>query len=73
MSAQRTMQRRIVRELCATMRKRMLENINKTPEQWNGRELRQWFADIAGEDINYLKMDRARMREYQNERLTRNL
>jgi len=73
MSAQQVMQHRIIEELCDTIRQRMLDNAHKLPEAWDGLELRQWFADIAADDINYKKMDRHRMRDYRNERLVRNL
>lgn len=66
-------QQRIIRELSTTIRKRMLENVHKLPAEWDGIELRQWLADIVNDDINYRKMERRRMQDYQGERLGRNL
>lgn len=66
-------QKRIIRELCSGMRGLMLENVHKVPANWDGRELRQWFADLTNNGINYAKMDRQRLRDYNDDRLERNI
>lgn len=66
-------QKRIIREMTATVRKRMLDNAGKLPKNWDGIELRQWFADIVREDINYWTMDRTRRQNYVNDVAINNL
>jgi hypothetical protein len=55
-----------------TLRKDLLSNVNKMPENWDGWELRQYIVDKA-ENFTYMKMDKKRMREYKNDILIHGL
>lgn len=53
------------------MRDYFLENVGKTPDEWDGIELRQWIAEkMQGETY---QMSRKRKRDYNNEVIVRNL
>jgi hypothetical protein len=65
-------QARIIAEMCEGAKKHMLEHLPQVPEEWDGHELRQWFAEIATQRYAY-KMDRKRKREFDNTVLVRNL
>ena len=65
-------QRRIVNEMCKSQRKKLLELLPNVPENWDGLELRNWFADIAEEGYRF-DMGRKRTRDYRNARYTTNL
>lgn len=69
-------QRRFVKELCASIEKKILDNIKlgRIPAEWNGIELRELVADVAdrsraGSDI----IGRARLRDYRNIVIINNL
>ena len=68
-------QRRIVIELCNVLKKDMLTKLTdgKVPVEWDGIELRQWFADRAKSDFQYHLMSAKRRRAYNNDLLVRNL
>lgn len=46
----------------------LLQKVSKIPEEWDGFELRQLFADYINEQVNYAKMDRKRKKAYNNAR-----
>lgn len=64
--------RRIILELCDSLRDAMLAKLDRIPETWTGRQLRQWFADLAS-DYGGRHLDRQEMKGYRNDRLDRNL
>lgn len=65
-------QRRIIREMSTRIRQTMMEAVPKLPEEWDGLELRQLFADKAAEFV-WRPMERGRKMAYRNEVITRNL
>lgn len=55
-----------VNELVENVRKDIVERVQKeAPESWDGHELRQYIADKFNEAV-FVKMNKARMKEYQN-------
>jgi len=66
-------QRRIIRELCNNLKASMRVDSGRIPENWDGIELRQWLADRVQENVNYRRMDGARLRDYKNDCLSLNL
>lgn len=63
---------RIVEEICDGLRNEAMESAKKIPSHWNGFELRQWIADLAREKWVF-KMERHRLKEYENDRAVLNL
>jgi DNA-binding TFAR19-related protein (PDSD5 family) len=65
---------RIVDEMAETVRDSLVTLIaaGRVPESWDGHELRRWFIDKAAETIAS-NMPTARVRQYKNARLARNL
>ncbi len=68
-------QRRIIIELCHTLKKDLLAKLidGRVPVEWDGHELRAWFADRAKSDFQYHLMSPKRRRAYNNDLLVRNL
>lgn len=62
-----------VEELTEDVKRSLLKNIERVPEDWDGIELRQWIADSFADAAPARVMDRSRRRRYHNEVLTRNL
>lgn len=64
-----------VKDLAGSVVSEMLEQIKagKVPAEWNGIELRQWFADKFADTRIKGTMDKRRMRDYRNVVITRNL
>ena len=70
--------RRFIRELIGSVKKTVLANVDKMPEEWDGIELREYVADkftesrstISGLGRSYMKR---RAKDYRNEVLVRNL
>lgn len=70
-------QARIINELCDAQRAKMLEGLDRIPENWDGHELRWWFVDVADEGLAMARHAaasfRGRLREYSRVRLVNNL
>jgi len=68
-------QTRFVHELMDNIRARIIADIelDKTPTNWDGHELRQLIADRVAVAAFTLKEQKARYREYQNTVLVNNL
>ena len=66
-------QRKLLNALLKGLGEGLRAKIKNVPNVWDGFELRQWIADYAADETNYRPMNRARRREYNNERLIRNL
>ena len=69
-------QKELLQELSASILNEMLTAISagRVPEEWNGFELRQWFADKAAASLHHaFKDDRRRWRAYQNHVLVNRL
>lgn len=69
----RAWQVEFVRQLSQTITDRMVGDIEagRIPEHWDGKQLRQLFADRAGEQT--AKMERRDRMEYNNTVLVENL
>ena len=71
--------RRFIRELIGSVKKTVLANVDKMPEEWDGIELRQYISDVFARNSSLCfksgltKEDRRRERDYANEVLVRNL
>ena len=68
-------QRQLAWQLIQSITAEVLGNIEqgRTPETWDGTELRQYIADKFTELSVIRRMDRKRAREYRNEVIVRNL
>lgn len=64
---------RIIRELCDGLKADLLSRLLEFPDNWDGIELREYFAETARRYANPANMDRARMKQYRNDVLTLNL
>lgn len=62
--------RRFVEELIANVQSDIMENIEMTPDTWDGIELRQYIADMFASCIFKNTMTSSRKREYKNTCLT---
>ena len=62
-----------INNLAASHKAGMLDRVSRVPEDWDGVELRQWFADVAGGvvDSGRLIAGRKRRMDYNNAILTR--
>lgn len=49
-------QKEIVQSLCDSLRDEMLKRIDacEVPEEWDGIELRQWFAELAWRERTFI-------------------
>jgi len=56
-----------------SMKKTMLANVAKMPDDWNGGEIRQYISDFVKDQANYMPIAGPRMKSYRNEVLVRNL
>lgn len=63
--------RRFIRELIGSVKKTVLANVDKMPEEWDGIELREYVADKFTE--SKAAPSERRFRDYRNEVLVRNL
>lgn len=64
-------QKRIIREICHTLRDRMF--VANIPDHWDGIELRQLACDLTHETVGNLPLKGARLTAYKNERIMRNI
>lgn len=55
---------RIIDELTATIRGRMMDNVAKVPPNWDGIELRWWLKSIVDESPPSTSAYRERFREF---------
>ena len=68
----RSEQKRIAREIADGFRKTLLSRVGQIPEEWDGHEIRQYAADLLRE-LYVLPLKGQRLRDYENEKLIRNL
>ena len=75
-----TEKKKFIRELIGNLRERILENVPRMPEEWDGIELRQYVADrfmnstiLTPAELRVRPHLRKRARDYRNEVLVRNL
>ena len=66
-------QRKFVKEVIDSVSKDIVEKLPKVPEEWDGRELRQFVADNFALATWALKEDKTRYRDYKNEVVVRDL
>lgn len=65
-----------VKELVNSVQEEVLAKLNKTPEDWDGRELRQYLADKFADSASISQMQdkrQSRRRAYENTVLVENL
>ena len=65
--------RRFIRELVSRTREELLKKVSMVPEEWNGIELRTFVADVFKREDCRRIMSRARVHDYNNVMLVRNL
>ncbi len=76
--------RRFIRSLSKSVTKELLTKVAKMPREWDGNEIRELIADTFNSqrnlssrvfwgDASGARANKRRLREYRNERLTRNL
>lgn len=68
----KTEKKRFLRELTKNVLDEMLDDMRKVPDEWDGIELRAWLAARFGRAA-YVKMNRARKRNFDNTLATENL
>jgi hypothetical protein len=66
-------QKEFIISMCDSAKKYFLERIDKVPGNWDGIELREWFADIARGQFAYKKMGKERKMNYNNDVIVNNL
>lgn len=66
-------QKKIIISMCDSLKEYLLERLDQVPEDWDGHELRYWFAARADSEFKYRQMSRGRVREYNNTVLVKNL
>lgn len=62
-----------IEDLCNAMRRDLTGEAPKMPADWDGYELRQLLGDYVNEQINYMPMNRKRLKDYKNTRLIKNI
>jgi hypothetical protein len=67
--------RRFIRELIGSVKKTVIANVAKMPEEWDGIELREYLADKFAESRVLMSRPdmKRRLKDYRNEVLVRNL
>ena len=63
----------IIDVMCDSIKEHLLNKIAVIPDNWDAVELREWFADTTRDQLAYKKMDKARLKEYQNDVIINNL
>ena len=43
--------KQFIGELCRSIENDMYKRLGKVPEEWDGIELRMWFADMASQSV----------------------
>lgn len=61
-----------IHELIETVKKTVLENVDKMPEEWDGFELREYIA-YKFKEAAFYKMPTKRTKAYKNAILVNNL
>jgi hypothetical protein len=65
---------KFIKDLMGHVQASLLNKLDKVPEEWDGMELRMWIADTFGwERTGSMVMDKRRVKNYENEILTKNL
>ena len=64
---------RFINELCDGLKKSLLDDVHRTPAEWDGIELRMWFAMRAKEHYDVYRTDRRRRAAFLNLIITNNL
>jgi hypothetical protein len=62
-----------VRDLISSVRTDLLKKVSRTPEEWDGHELRQWIADSFREQAYSNVLKGKRHRDYVNAVAVHNL
>ena len=62
-----------IKDATNLLQKELLDKVDKMPEEWSGRELRQLVFDYAKEKVAYMHMDKKRKADYENDRIVRNI
>ena len=52
--------------LCDSAKEYFLKKMKNVPENWDGFELREWFANTARDHFAWTKMSRGRKADYNN-------
>lgn len=71
--------RKFIRDLCGSITKMVLNNVDRMPAEWDGIELRQYIADTFADRAGAMSFrstidrDRKRLKEYRNTVLVNNL
>lgn len=62
-----------IESILENTKKDILDQIDKIPEEWDGRQLRQYITDYANDNILWIKLDQKQKREYKNDVIINNL
>lgn len=62
-----------IESILENTKKDILEQIDKMPEEWNGRQLRQYITDYANNNILWIRLDQKQKKEYKNDVIINNL
>lgn len=62
-----------IESILENTKKDILDQIDKIPEEWDGRQLRQYITAYANDNILWIKLDQKQKREYKNDVIINNL
>ena len=68
--------RAFIRDLCTAIRNKLLDSVERMPEEWDGHEIRQLITDTTREGAgttSVMAPRTRRRRDYINTVVTRNL
>ena len=62
-----------IEQMTENVKNNLIKKLDKIPDKWDGHELRQLFADYVKEEVAYMEMSEERKKDYENERLIKNI
>ncbi len=62
-----------IESIMDTVKENLLKNIDKYPENWDGKQLRQYISDYVDENVAWVTMTSKEKREYNNDILINSL
>lgn len=64
--------KKFIKDYCKHLQASMLNQVSKMPENWDGLEIRELFADKT-RDLTFSGMSAKRMNEYENTCIVENI
>ena len=63
----------LIKQLLETLDESLMRDVDKIPDDWNGKQIRCWVADRAEEVIASFELSDEEFEEYENDRRVKNL